>query len=74
MELHNTRYEEFRIFFCVGQFLVSESAGMNCLHAVADGKLGWEECGPYDAIHVGAAAAGKLPYLNFAITTSLATI
>lgn len=24
---------------------------------VADGKLGWEECGPYDAIHVGAAAA-----------------
>lgn len=27
---------------------------------VADGKLGWEECGPYDAIHVGAAAA-ELP-------------
>jgi len=31
---------------------------LNQLFAVADGKLGWEECGPYDAIHVGAAAAG----------------
>lgn len=24
----------------------------------ADGRLGWLECAPYDAIHVGAAAAG----------------
>jgi len=25
---------------------------------VADGKLGYEKGAPYDAIHVGAAAAG----------------
>lgn len=24
-----------------------------------DGRLGWKEEGPYDAIHVGAAAAGQ---------------
>ena len=24
-----------------------------------DGRLGWKEDGPYDAIHVGAAAAGQ---------------
>lgn len=27
---------------------------------VADGKLGYEEAGPYDCIHVGAAAAGRM--------------
>ena len=32
--------------------------------AVADGKLGNEEGAPYDCIHVGAAAAGRLHSAN----------
>lgn len=27
-----------------------------CLQLAADGRLGWPELAPYDAIHVGAAA------------------
>lgn len=44
---------------------------------VADGKLGWEECGPYDAIHVGAAAAGRISSPNLAsqrLSVTLTTI
>jgi hypothetical protein len=35
--------------------------------AVADGKLGYVDGAPYDAIHVGAAAAG-LNYLHIMYT------
>lgn len=28
----------------------------------ADGRLGWKEGAPYDAIHVGAAAEGTSPF------------
>ncbi|KAI7569618.1 protein-L-isoaspartate O-methyltransferase-like protein [Hortaea werneckii] len=34
-----------------------ESGGIR--YVKADGRLGWKEEGPYDAIHVGAAAAGQ---------------
>lgn len=46
-----------------GQTQEADTKYVNCdCLLVADGKLGNEEGAPYDAIHVGAAAAGRDPY------------
>jgi protein-L-isoaspartate(D-aspartate) O-methyltransferase len=57
--------DQYQLLVDLSQANTSKStAGQDFLQSgsiqyiTADGRLGWKEGAPYDAIHVGAAAAG----------------